>query len=36
MTANVTSQDDITIYKVVMNHEAQYSILLDNKETPPG
>jgi MbtH protein len=36
MTTNVTGQDDTTIYKVVMNHEEQYSIWPDYKEIPPG
>lgn len=29
-------QEDTAIYKVVVNHEEQYSILLDYKEIPLG
>jgi uncharacterized protein YbdZ (MbtH family) len=36
MSANDTTQEDTTIYKVVMNHEEQYSIWPDYKELPKG
>lgn len=29
-------REDTTIYKVVMNHEEQYSILPADRENPPG
>ncbi len=29
-------QEDITIYKVVVNHEEQYSIWPDNRDLPLG
>jgi MbtH protein len=29
-------EEDATIYRVVVNHEAQYSIWPDYKEIPPG
>jgi MbtH protein len=29
-------QDDTTIYKVVVNHEEQYSIWPADRENPPG
>ena len=29
-------EEDTRIYKVVMNHEEQYSIWLAERETPPG
>ena len=28
--------EDTTIYRVVLNHEEQYSIWPDDKENPPG
>lgn len=31
-----TDKEDTAIYKVVMNHEEQYSIWLDHKEVPKG
>jgi len=30
------SPDDDKIYRVVVNHEEQYSIWPDNRENPPG
>jgi MbtH protein len=36
MKTSVADQDDSTIYKVVMNHEEQYSIWPEYKEIPPG
>ncbi|HEX2623222.1 MAG TPA: MbtH family protein [Phototrophicaceae bacterium] len=29
-------QDDLTIYRVVMNHEEQYSLWLPDRDLPPG
>lgn len=29
-------RDDITVYRVVMNHEAQYSIWPAERPNPPG
>ena len=29
-------QEDVTIYKVVVNHEEQYSIWPADRENPPG
>lgn len=29
-------QEDTTVYRVVVNHEEQYSIWPDQKETPAG
>jgi MbtH protein len=29
-------EEDTTIYKVVINHEEQYSIWPEHKENPPG
>lgn len=29
-------QEDTTIYKVVINHEEQYSIWPEDRENPPG
>jgi MbtH protein len=31
-----TDQEDTTIYKVVINHEEQYSIWPADRENPPG
>jgi uncharacterized protein YbdZ (MbtH family) len=36
MSWNDPEKEDITIYKVVMNHEEQYSIWPDHKEIPNG
>lgn len=36
MSSNGSDKDDATIYKVVVNHEEQYSIWPDYKEIPPG
>jgi len=36
MAINTTEQDDATVYKVVVNHEEQYSIWPDYKEIPLG
>ena len=33
---NANDQDDITQYKVVMNHEEQYSIWPLERSNPPG
>jgi len=33
---SVNDKEDITIYKVVMNHEEQYSIWPDYKKLPRG
>jgi len=33
---NVDEQDDTTIYKVVLNHEEQYSIWPASRENPLG
>lgn len=32
----MTDEDDTRIYKVVMNHEAQYSIWLADRPSPAG
>ena len=29
-------REDVAIYKVVVNHEEQYSIWLSDRENPPG
>jgi MbtH protein len=34
--ANVTENEDRTIYNVVVNHEEQYSIWPAHRELPPG
>lgn len=36
MATDTTGQDDATVYKVVVNHEEQYSIWPDYKEIPLG
>ena len=36
MTANDTDREDTTIYKVVLNHEEQYSIWPADRENPRG
>ena len=36
MTSHDSDSEDTTIYKVVMNHEEQYSIWPEHKENPPG
>ncbi|HEV2988332.1 MAG TPA: MbtH family NRPS accessory protein [Candidatus Angelobacter sp.] len=36
MSWNDPAKEDNRTYKVVMNHEEQYSILLDYKDIPPG
>jgi uncharacterized protein YbdZ (MbtH family) len=36
MSRNDPDREDTTIYKVVMNHEEQYSIWPEYKENPPG
>jgi len=36
MSSNGSDKEDTTIYKVVMNHEEQYSIWPDYKEIPRG
>ena len=36
MSWNDHDKDDATMYKVVMNHEEQYSIWPEHKEMPPG
>jgi MbtH protein len=36
MSQNDSEKEDIAVYKVVMNHEEQYSIWPDFKEIPPG
>jgi len=36
MSWNEPDREDTTIYKVVMNHEEQYSIWPDYKDIPPG
>ncbi|MFN6570009.1 MbtH family protein [Dendronalium sp. ChiSLP03b] len=33
---NISEKENITIYKVVVNHEEQYSIWLANQENAPG
>lgn len=33
---NDPDREDTTIYKVVVNHEEQYSIWPDHRENPPG
>jgi MbtH protein len=32
----VEDSEDLTIYKVVVNHEEQYSIWPEDREIPPG
>jgi len=36
MSAQYTEDEDKTIYKVVVNHEEQYSIWPEYRESPPG
>src|ERR1041385_7392165 len=36
MSLNDTEREDTTIYKVLLNHEEQYSIWPDYKEVPQG
>ena len=36
MSLNDTEREDTTVYKVVMNHEEQYSVWPDYKEVPLG
>jgi uncharacterized protein YbdZ (MbtH family) len=36
MTGHQHDEEDATIYKVVLNHEEQYSIWPEYKENPPG
>jgi uncharacterized protein YbdZ (MbtH family) len=36
MSRNDSDREDMTVYKVVMNHEEQYSIWPDHKEIPSG
>lgn len=33
---NISEKESTTIYKVVVNHEEQYSIWLANQENAPG
>jgi len=33
---NIEENEDNTIYKVVVNHEEQYSIWPADRENPPG
>jgi MbtH protein len=33
---NGDEREDLTVYKVVVNHEEQYSIWPEHKENPPG
>ncbi len=33
---NSQEQEDLTIYKVIVNHEEQYSIWRADRENPPG
>ena len=35
-TMNWDDEEDTTIYKVVLNHEEQYSIWPEDRENPPG
>ena len=36
MNNNSNEQDDNSTYKVVVNHEEQYSIWPEDRENPPG
>ena len=33
---NIADQEDPTLYKVVVNHEEQYSIYPADRDNPPG